>query len=39
MNCIPVVPHEVGGNDRSMHGSMYQDAANPMDYVHKSLIR
>uniref|UniRef100_A0ACD5Y923 Uncharacterized protein n=1 Tax=Avena sativa TaxID=4498 RepID=A0ACD5Y923_AVESA len=36
---IPIVSDEVGGDDRSMHGSMYQDAAKPMDYVHESIIR
>ncbi|KAM0867664.1 hypothetical protein ACQ4PT_041849 [Festuca glaucescens] len=36
---IPSASDEAGGDDRSMHGSMYQDAADPMDYVHESIIR
>jgi hypothetical protein len=36
---VPAVSDEVGGDVMSMHGSMHQDAADPMDYGHESIIR
>uniref|UniRef100_A0ACD5YVF8 Uncharacterized protein n=1 Tax=Avena sativa TaxID=4498 RepID=A0ACD5YVF8_AVESA len=36
---IPAVLDEVGSEDRSMHGTMYQDVADRMGYVHKFINR